>query len=165
MISTFAADKRAPEAEVAGVAPSERSQAPSAASQDHTGLLYPDIVMLSVDAGDPLTAAEARVAFRAKVNCGAGEAWWPASAWLRKVDGVPCRLCGAGRSLVRKNPALPESWLSTCEPELRTAVANGASPPENATRPLSGAVIAGSIGRTERTGPTSFGMAEWNTAT
>src|SRR5665647_2288910 len=104
--------------------------------------------MFSVVAGAPSVATVARAAVRAKVNCAAGEDWWLASAWLRKVDGVPCRLCGAGRSLVRKNPALPESWLSTCEPELRTAVANGASPPENATRPLSGAVIAGSIGRT-----------------
>src|SRR5450756_1551884 len=121
--------------------------------------------MLKAWAGVPSTAAVARAADRAKVNCGRGDALWLASAWLRKVDGVPFRLCGAGRLLVRKKPALPVSWLSTCRPAARTALTNGASPPENTTRHLSGAVIAGSIGRTERSGPTSPGMVEWKTAT
>src|SRR5665647_43495 len=38
-------------------------------------------------------------------------------------------------------------------------------PPEKTIRPLSGEAISGSIGRTERIGPISSGIWEWNTAT
>jgi hypothetical protein len=74
----------------------------------------------------------------------------------------------AGVDVVRRGAAVdpveagaPASKLSTWRPAAAPAFTNGRWPPEKANRPCSGAAIAGSIGRTDRTGPISGGSAEW----
>ncbi len=46
-------------------------------------------------------------------------------------------------------------------PDFSTASMNGFCPPEYARMPPSGATTSGSMGRTERTGSTVFGIREW----
>ena len=64
--------------------------------------------------------------------------------------------------------AMPTSGssLSTMvfTPAPRTLAMNGSIPPEKANTPPSGATIAASVDRTERTGPTTFASCDWYTA-
>src|SRR6478609_4932481 len=62
-------------------------------------------------------------------------------------------------------PGAPASWLIICTPLAATRSRMPGWPPEKASSPCMGARIRGSIGRTERMGPTSSGTCEWKTAT
>ncbi|CPU66401.1 Uncharacterised protein [Mycobacteroides abscessus] len=58
-------------------------------------------------------------------------------------------------------PSSPSSMTTDWTPAAPTASMNGCCPPVYARTPCSGATIAGSMGRTERTGPTLSGTCEW----
>ena len=63
--------------------------------------------------------------------------------------------CSAGRS---RRVRVQADHL---EPGAGDGVDEGGCPPEKANSPCSGAAIAGSIGRTDRTGPICGGRVEW----
>ena len=76
------------------------------------------------------------------------------------------KLCGAARPpLLSRNIASPAlvSSIRTTGAVWILAIAYGA-PPENAKMPRSGWTSNESVRRTERTGPTTDGTRDWNTA-